>query len=147
MDLMEWASLTSLTMTWLIKTSSTSFPTPPQPRRFTLPDRTTITEEMEARSAIIIFFLSDLTCFQVNLKNMCLCRLFKCSVLPDRARVQIVWSPTRKLWTSCSSQWLWATLSPQPRRDHCPTGSGQPVLRPRTSAQSSWRCTVIQRNL
>lgn len=59
MDLMEWSSLTSLTMKWLIQTSSTSFPTPPQLHLFILPDRTTITEEMEARSAFIIFFLSS----------------------------------------------------------------------------------------
>lgn len=56
-----------------------------------------------------------------------------------RAKVQTAWSPMRRLWTSYSSQWLWATLCPQPRPDHCLTGSGLPALRPRTSVHSSSR--------
>lgn len=56
-----------------------------------------------------------------------------------RAKVQTAWSPMRRLWTSYSSQWHWATLCPQPRPDHCLTGSGLPALRPRTSVHSSSR--------
>lgn len=144
---MEWASLTSLTMTWLIQTSLTSFPTHPQPHPFTLRGRTTIMEEMEARSAVIIFIFPQYLkkCNQV--KMMRLSCLLTCCALPHRARVPTVWNPMRRLLTSCSSRWRWATLSPQLRRDHCPTGSGQPVLKLRTSAQSSSRCTIAQNYL
>lgn len=146
MDLMEWASLTSSTTTWLIRTSSTSSPTPPQPRPFTPRDRTTITEETEARSAMIHILIRTVPhSFEECNREESKVRLlpfFMCAALPRRARAPTVWSPTRRLSTSCSSRWLWATLSPQLRRDHCPTGSGQPVLKLRTSAQSSSRCTI-----
>lgn len=63
------------------------------------------------------------------------------SVSSCRVRVQTGWSPTRRLWTSCSSRWPWATSSPPPRLDRCPTGSGRPALKLRTSARSSSRYT------
>lgn len=139
MGLMEWASLTCLTMTWWILTSSTSCPTPLPPPLFTLLAPTTTRGETEARwdfsfHSIQISSSShhcwpqkqDL-CFNVS---RCLCH---------RARVQIAWSHMRRPWTSCSSRWLSATLSPQPRLDHCLTGSGQPALKLRTSAHSSSR--------
>jgi len=55
MDRMEWASLTCLTTTWWIQTSSTSCPTPPQPRLSTRLAPTSTREGMEARSVALLY--------------------------------------------------------------------------------------------
>lgn len=70
-DLMPWASSTSLTTTWWIQTSSTSSPTRPPPRPFTLPDRTTITEETGARSARLCLFPQQPPVFSGHREGRC----------------------------------------------------------------------------
>lgn len=67
MDPMGWASLTSLTTTWWIQTSSTSFLTPQQPLLFILRAPTTTKQAMEARCVNF----SSLGDFSKEVLNFC----------------------------------------------------------------------------
>lgn len=60
-----------------------------------------------------------------------------------RAKARIVWNHMKKSPTSFSSHLPSATSSPQLKLDHCPTGSGLPVLKLKTNVLSSSRPLCI----